>query len=643
MDRDIREYTRSCPLCQKYKGVKNKVVSRTQPKIVRGPNRMVSVDIAGPYGPENGYVLTVVDVWSGYAQVERLEGLRTSGVLKVLRDRWICKHGPPLVMLTDRGSQFESGELERWCRKWRIARRRTTAYHPQTNTNAERVHRWLKEQLAMLVSKYGGEWHEYLAEVIYGHNVSEIAGVGVSPWELWYGRGVHLPIDGSLELGSGKSDRRSTEEMDEVYKRMTEKREAEINKLLEKESKASRTPLMEKGTWVMVKTIPKGKLGAPWSGPYRVVERLSPTLYKVRRKKWGVYKEDVINVGRLREFNPREEIMDVSEVGEGIPTGLELAKSSIPEAGWGVFTTRLTGAGRVLGVYEGEPIGRLEYKRRYPHGEAEYAVPFMMGDQEGYVDASDPRTSGWARYINYPGPGETSNVDVQYEGTQVYVVTLRELLVGEELLWEANEPPAGVLGGKRASGNSKLRGLLMPRHAREEKRWEGRHELPARLQVRQQTEVLAEPLIPAESEPEELPRGDWDEARAKVGEFVLVHDSSGYKNCMLGEVMEVSEEEEGKLLLWVYGLWTAHPKDKGYWEYGWKRGWVSKNTDKVLFSTPRKAAQYKRYVRWVSVGDVVGRFTPLSGRGGLCVPEKEAREALMKVRDREREMDGTDE
>ena len=97
------------------------------------------------------------------------------------------------------------------------------------------------------------------------------------------------------------------------------------------------------------------------------------------------------------------------------------------------------------------------------------------------------------------------------------------------------------------------------------------------------------------------------------------------------------------MLLWVYGLWTAHPKDKGYWEYGWKRGWVSKNTDKVLISTPRKAAQYKRYARWVSVGDVVGTFTPLSGRGGLCVPEKEAREALMKVRDREREMDGTDE
>jgi hypothetical protein len=43
------------------------------------------------------------------------------------------------------------------------------------------------------------------------------------------------------------------------------------------------------------------------------------------------------------------------------------------------------------------------------------------------------------------------------------------------------------------------------------------------------------------------------------------------------------------------------------------------------------------------VGDVVGTFTPLSGKGGLCVPEKEAREALVRVRDKEREMEGAND
>jgi hypothetical protein len=43
------------------------------------------------------------------------------------------------------------------------------------------------------------------------------------------------------------------------------------------------------------------------------------------------------------------------------------------------------------------------------------------------------------------------------------------------------------------------------------------------------------------------------------------------------------------------------------------------------------------------MGDLVGTFIPLSGKGGVCVPEKDAREALMRVRDREREMDGGSE
>ena len=72
---------------------------------------------------------------------------------------------------------------------------------------------------------------------------------------------------------------------------------------------------------------------------------------------------------------------------------------------------------------------------------------------------------------------------------------------------------------------------------------------------------------------------------------------------------------------------------------------MSKGTNKVLFSPPRarKAAQYKKYERWIDMGDLVGTFIPLSGKGGVCVPEKDAREALMRVRDREREMDGGSE
>ena len=256
-----------------------------------------------------------------------------------------------------------------------------------------------------------------------------------------------------------------------------------------------------------------------------------------------------------------------------------------------------------------------------------------MGEQKGYVDAVDPRNSGWARYINCPGPGETANVDIEQEGTQLYVVALRDIIVGEELLWEANEPLAGVLGGKKTSGNNKIRGLLDPRHKQEGKRWSGRHDIPARLQVRQQAKVFAEPLVEmAEEEP--APANDWDGAKVQVGEFVLAYDTAEYQHCLVGEVLEVSEEEDGRALVWVHGVWSNTQRE--FWEYGWKKGWVSTVTGKVLFSTPKQAAKYKRYERWLNASDILGTFSPGSGRGVVYVPEKEAREGLMRVRDRDR-------
>jgi hypothetical protein len=234
--------------------------------------------------------------------------------------------------------------------------------------------------------------------------------------------------------------------MEAIYQKLRDKREKEIAQLSAKENKAGRAPMFKRGTWVMLKSIPKGKLGAPWVGPYRVLERIPPTLYKVRRKKWNKYREDVINVARLREFNPREALQDVSIVSEGVPAGVEVADSSIVEGGWGAFSTHLLGGTRVLGTFGGELIGRLEYQKRYPEGEAEYALPVDIGGQRMYVDASDPRTATWARYINAPGADEEANVEIQQEGQQLYVVTLRDIIAGEELLWTEGEPEMGIVG-----------------------------------------------------------------------------------------------------------------------------------------------------------------------------------------------------
>jgi hypothetical protein len=349
-----------------------------------------------------------------------------------------------------------------------------------------------------------------------------------------------------------------------------------------------------------------------------------------------VYKEDVVNVARLREFNPREHLQEVDGMMEDVPSGLEVAKATIPDAGWGVLTTWLTGRGRVLGTYEGELIGNLEYRRRYPEGGAEYVARVEMSGEQMYVDARDPRKSNWARFVNAPGPEERANVEVRGESGQLYVVTLRDILAGEELLWEDGGPDTGIVGGRGNSHNNKLRGVVAERQAREQKRWAGRGRVPLEVQASQQ-----QVAIPAEDEQEAVEDYHEEPVRTvadtgsvvpKVGEFILAYHPGGWFDSQIGEILEVREAGQGGLRIWNYGVWTEEVRE--FWEWHYKKGYLDKRSKRVLWQKPKVATHYEAYEAWVNMPDVLCIFTPIHSRRGLLVPEKEARAALMDVRDR---------
>ena len=56
---------------------------------------------------------------------------------------WSRRYCEPDAIISDRGSQMESKKFEDFCAARNISRGRTTIERPQTNSNSERVHRWL--------------------------------------------------------------------------------------------------------------------------------------------------------------------------------------------------------------------------------------------------------------------------------------------------------------------------------------------------------------------------------------------------------------------------------------------------------------------------------------------------------------------
>ena len=117
--------------------------------------------------------------------------ITTETATRAFMHGWISRFGVPRIVISDRGSQFESAL---WCclmQQLGIQRKRTTAYHPACNGAIERFHRIIKNALR---TKCDDEsWYSALPLVLLGIR-SAINEQGYRPTQLLYGSNLKLPV-----------------------------------------------------------------------------------------------------------------------------------------------------------------------------------------------------------------------------------------------------------------------------------------------------------------------------------------------------------------------------------------------------------------------------------------------------------------
>ncbi|XP_029105265.1 histone-lysine N-methyltransferase PRDM9-like isoform X1 [Scleropages formosus] len=125
-----------------------------------------------------------------------------------------------------------------------------------------------------------------------------------------------------------------------------------------------------------------------------------------------------------------------------LPPGMMVSRSSIPEAGLGVFNQGETvPVGTHFGPYEGEVTTREEAI------ESSYSwVVCRKKNQFEYIDAKRDTHSNWMRYVNCARSEEEQNlVAFQHRG-RVFYRCLRPILPGQELLLWHEDDYAKELG-----------------------------------------------------------------------------------------------------------------------------------------------------------------------------------------------------
>ncbi|CAF1183803.1 unnamed protein product [Didymodactylos carnosus] len=143
MNKDIRNYVRSCLKCRQNNHNRRKPDGHLKPiSPPEGVFELLSMDFHGPITPlsknQNKYIITITDNLSKFVIGKAVRDCTAPTAAKFLRDEVILKYGTPKAILSDNGSHFTASMMNELFTQFGIIHLYSTPYHPQTNACIER-------------------------------------------------------------------------------------------------------------------------------------------------------------------------------------------------------------------------------------------------------------------------------------------------------------------------------------------------------------------------------------------------------------------------------------------------------------------------------------------------------------------------
>jgi transposase InsO family protein len=108
--------------------------------------------------------------------------------------RIVYLHGVPKKIVSDRGTQFTSKFWERFHETLYTQLRCSSAYHPQTDGQTERVNQILEDMLRICALQYGRSWDKSLSYAEFSYNNSCQESLKMAPFEMLYGQRCRTPL-----------------------------------------------------------------------------------------------------------------------------------------------------------------------------------------------------------------------------------------------------------------------------------------------------------------------------------------------------------------------------------------------------------------------------------------------------------------
>ena len=150
----------------------------------------ISMDFIEGLPKSNGkdVILVVVDRFTKYSHFISLSHPYTvAGVITILTDNVFKLHGVPIVMVTDRDRIFTSNMWQSLFKAMDVKLHLSTAYHPQTDGQTERVNQCLENYLRCMCFTAPQRWSYWLSLAEWWYNTSYHTSLNMTPFQALYG------------------------------------------------------------------------------------------------------------------------------------------------------------------------------------------------------------------------------------------------------------------------------------------------------------------------------------------------------------------------------------------------------------------------------------------------------------------------
>lgn len=314
ISRDVQRYVSGCTTCQKSKILRNKPQGLLAPHSVPdGPWDIISADLIVDLPKSRNYdaIFVVVDRLSKMVRtIPTTKSVTAEGLAKLYRNYVWKDFGLPSKIISDRASTFTSKFMTELNRLLGIQTNISSAYHPQTDGQTERLNQEVEQYLRLFVNEQQNNWSEWLPCAEFTINNRVNSSTGFSPFFINYGRHPHRPLQPNRKTDSRVPQATSfAQQMKHLHNETQASLQLTSNKMKEIYDRKRLDQRFAPGDQVLLdasdilSSRPSKKLDNLRYGPFMVTACIGEQSYRLRLPpSWKIH--DVFHVSKLSRFIP---------------------------------------------------------------------------------------------------------------------------------------------------------------------------------------------------------------------------------------------------------------------------------------------------------------------------------------------------